>query len=216
MSEAAAGMIGTIAVAWYILGGVISLGYVLDRLAARRALARIRHEVAAAPDPVWICDSDGLVMLQNDASRMDFGDIAGQNILRLVSGLRADALQDLEGLVRRAGYAGCADLALASGDTLTLSRAEDAPLQIWSYHRQGSPAPTPVVEDESEAPDDFEAIPVALLRIAPNGYIRCANAAARRLLGANLPEGPDPVHIGSLLDGPGDEEPNDEPGEKPE
>ena len=31
----AALVIGTIAVAWYILGGVISLGYVLDRLAAR-------------------------------------------------------------------------------------------------------------------------------------------------------------------------------------
>ncbi|WP_237168478.1 ATP-binding protein [Paracoccus shandongensis] len=195
--------VGTIAVAWYILGGVISLGYVLDRLAARRALAKIRHEVAAAPDPVWICDSDGLVMLQNDASRTGFGDIAGQNILRLVSGLRADAVQDMEGLVRRSGYAGCADLALASGDTLTLSRAEDAPLQIWSYHRQGSPAPIPAAEDEEEAPDDFEAIPVALLRIAPNGYVRRANAAARRLLGDSLPEGPDPVHIGSLLDGPG-------------
>ncbi|WP_230312232.1 hybrid sensor histidine kinase/response regulator [Paracoccus lichenicola] len=196
-------VIGTIAVAWYILGGVISLGYVLDRLAVRRALASIRHEVTAAPDPVWICDSDGLVMLQNDASRTGFGDIAGQNILRLVSGLRADAVPDMEGLVRRAGYAGCADLSLASGDTLTLSRAEDAPLQIWSYHRRGSPAPTPVVEDEEEAPDDFEAIPVALLRIAPNGYIRRANAAARRLLGDSLPEGPDPVHVGSLLDGPG-------------
>ena len=198
-------VIGTVAVAWYILGGVISLGYVLDRLAARRALAKIRHEVAAAPEPVWICDSDGLVMLQNEASRSGFGDIAGQNILRLVSGLRADALQDMEGLVRRAGYAGCADLALASGDTLTLGRAEDAPLQIWSYHRQGSAAPAPADEgeDEEEAPDDFEAIPVALLRIAPNGYIRRANAAARRLLGHSLPEGPDPVHIGSLLDGPG-------------
>ncbi|WP_164555101.1 hypothetical protein, partial [Paracoccus haematequi] len=133
----AALVIGTIAVAWYILGGVISLGYVLDRLAARRALASIRHEVVAAADPIWICDSDGLVVLQNEASRTGFGDIAGQNILRLVSQLRADALDDLSGLVRRAGYVGCADLALGSGDTLTLSRAEDAPLQVWSYHRQG-------------------------------------------------------------------------------
>lgn len=199
----AALVIGTIAVAWYILGGVISLGYVLDRLAARRALASIRHEVVAAADPIWICDSDGLVVLQNEASRTGFGDIAGQNILRLVSQLRADALDDLSGLVRRAGYVGCADLALGSGDTLTLSRAEDAPLQVWSYHRQGTPPPDPLAADEAETPDDFEAIPVALLRIAPNGYIRRANAAARRLLGASLPQGADPVHIGSLLDGPG-------------
>ena len=196
-------VIGTIAVAWYILGGVISLGYVLDRLAARRALAAIRHEVAAAPDPVWICDSDGLVMMQNDASRSGFGDIAGQNILRLVSELRADAAPDMEALVRRAGYVGCADLALVSGDTLTLSRAEDAPLQIWSYHRRGSQIPAPVIETETEAPDDFEAIPVALLRIAPNGHIRRANAAARRLLGDSLPDGPEAIHIGSILDGPG-------------
>ena len=196
-------VIGTIAVAWYILGGVISLGYVLDRLAARRALAAIRHEVVECPDPVWICDSDGLVILQNDASRSGFGDIAGQNVLRLLSQLRADALDDLGGLVRRAGYAGCADLALASGDTLTLSRAEDAPLQIWSYHRRGAQAAEPLAAEEAGAPDDFEAIPVALLRIAPNGYIRRANAAARRLLGASLPQGTDPVHVGSLLDGPG-------------
>ncbi|MFC3169902.1 hybrid sensor histidine kinase/response regulator [Paracoccus fontiphilus] len=197
-------VIGTVAVAWYILGGVISLNYVLDRLAARRALSAIRHEVASAPEPVWICDTDGLVMLQNDASRTGFGDIAGQNILRLVSELRADAAQDLDGLVRRAGYVGCADLVLASGDTLTLSRAEDAPLQVWSFHRQGASSPAPAPDDESdEATDDFEAIPVALLRIAPNGYVRRANAAARRLLGASLPDGPDPVHLGSLLEGPG-------------
>ncbi len=196
-------IIGTIAVAWYILGGVISLGYVLDRLAARRALAAIRHEVVQAPDPVWICDSDGLVVMQNDASRTGFGDIAGQNILRLLSQLRADALDDLGGLVRRAGYAGCADLALGSGDLLTLSRGEDAPLQVWSYHRHGAQPPESLVAEESGTPDDFEAIPVALLRIAPNGYIRRANAAARRLLGASLPQGSDPVHIGSLLDGPG-------------
>jgi two-component system, cell cycle sensor histidine kinase and response regulator CckA len=197
-------VIGTIAVAWYILGGVISLGYVLDRLAARRALASIRHEVAAAPEPIWICDSDGLVVMQNEVSRSGFGDIAGQNILRLLSQLRADAQDDLGGLVRRAGYVGCADLALASGDTLTLSRAEDAPLQIWSYHRRGTyPASAPLAAEEIETADDFEAIPVALLRIAPNGHIRRANAAARRLLGPSLPQGSDTVHIGSLLDGPG-------------
>lgn len=196
-------VIGTIAVAWYILGGVISLGYVLDRLAARRALAAIRQEVGDTADPVWICDSDGLVMMQNDSSRQGFGDIAGQNILRLIAQLRADAEDDLKGLVRRAGYAGCADLALASGDTLTLSRAEDAPLQIWSFHRRGAQPPAPSIEEDAEAPDDFEAIPVALLRIAPNGYIRRANAAARRLLGRSLPQAAEPVHIGCLLDGPG-------------
>ncbi|MDQ1900099.1 ATP-binding protein [Paracoccus sp. WLY502] len=196
-------VIGTIAVAWYILGGVISMGYVLDRLAARRALAAIRQEVGDTADPVWICDSDGLVMMQNDTARQGFGDIAGQNILRLIAQLRADADDDLKGLIRRAGYAGCADLALASGDTLTLSRAEDAPLQIWSYHRRGSLPPVPSIEEDVDTPDDFEAIPVALLRIAPSGHIRRANAAARRLLGRSLPQGAEPVHIGSLLDGPG-------------
>ncbi|SNR24477.1 response regulator [Paracoccus sediminis] len=196
-------VVGTVAVAWYILGGVISLGYVLDRLAARRALAAIRHEVAAAPDPVWICDSDGLVMMQNDASRTGFGDIAGQNILRVMSELRADAAEDLAALVRRAGYAGCADLALGTGDTLTVSRAEDAPLQIWSYHRQGAAIPPSPIDDDPQDADDFEAIPVALLRITPGGHIRRANAAARRLLGNRLPEGSEPVHVGTLLDGPG-------------
>lgn len=196
-------IVGTVAVAWYILGGVISLGYVLDRLASRRALAAIRHEVAAAPEPVWICDSDGLVMMQNDASRGGFGDISGQNVLRLLSELRADAADDLDSLMRRAGYAGCADLALTSGDTLTVSRAEDAPLQIWSYHRHGAPQRPPAAAGEPEDTDDFEAIPVALLRITPSGHIRRANAAARRLLEGSLPDGTETVHVGTLLDGPG-------------
>ena len=196
-------IIGTMAIAWYILGGVISLGYVLDRLAARRALASIRHEVVLDPDPIWICDSDGLVVLQNDASRSGFGDIAGQNILRLVSQLRADAADDLAGLVRRAGYVGGADLALASGDTLTVTRADDAPLQIWSYQARDARPATPLAAEDDGPCDDFEAIPVALLRITPNGHIRRANAAARRLLGASLLQTDDPVHIGSLLDGPG-------------
>lgn len=192
---------GTVAVAWYALGSVISLGYVLDRLAARRALARIRHEVASAPDPIWICDADGLVVLQNDASRSGFGDITGQNILHLLSGLRADAELDLAGLVRRAGHVGVADLALGTGDVLTLARAEDAPLQVWSFHRQGAPAAKPDAAP-AEA-DEFDAIPVALLRLAPDGHVIRVNAAARRLLGSSLPDGGKLLHLGSLLEGPG-------------
>ena len=202
----AAIVFSTVAVAWYLLGGALSVSHGMRQIAGRRALKAIRAEVAAAPEPIWICDADGAVLFQNGASRTDFGDIVGQNILALVSRLRADAETDLQDLSRRALRSGNAELELSCGDVIAVSRAADAPLQIWSCHRPGDRpdalalAPLP---DEDEARDDFEALPVALLRLSCDGRIRRANAAARRLFGSRLPEDGHQSHLGSLLDGPG-------------
>lgn len=201
----AAIVFSTIAIAWYLLGGAISLSHGMRQVAGRRALSAIRSEVAAAPEPIWICDADGQVLFQNDAATGDFADLSGQNIRALIARLRANADDELADLEERALRTGCAELELAGGDALGLSRASDAPLQVWSYHRAGAVPEIDLalaIGDEDE-PDDFEAMPVALLRLAPDGCIRRANAAARRLLGSGFPDDGRLVHLGSLLEGPG-------------
>ncbi|MFV0301008.1 MAG: ATP-binding protein [Paracoccus sp. (in: a-proteobacteria)] len=202
-SGMAAIVFATMAVAWYLLGGAISVMQAARGLSVRRALASIRSEVVAAPEPIWITDSEGLVLFQNAASIDGFGDIVGQNILSWMSHIRANAESLIEALLDRADRSGFAETELPGGDVLALGRAPDAPLQIWSYHGAGEEAGEEAAGDdpgEDPAPDDeFDALPVALLRLSSGGVIRRVNPAARRLLGRS----PVDAHLGMILDGPG-------------
>ena len=192
----------TLAVAWYLLGGAISLMQALRGLAGRRALASIKSEVVAAPEPIWITDPDGLVLFQNAASIDGFGDVVGQNILTWMAQIRANAEDLIDALLDRADQSGFAETELPGGDVLALGRAPDAPLQIWSYHsaeEYGAEPEDDEDEPEDEPEDEFDALPVALLRLASGGLIRRVNPAARRLLGHN----PVDAHLGTILDGPG-------------
>lgn len=205
----AAVVFSTVAVAWYLLGGAVALSHALRGMAGRRALAAIRGEVAVAPEPIWICDTEGQVLFQNAAAIDRFDDdVTGQNIIALLSRLRADAVGALADLSGRADRNGCAEIELSTGDMLAVSRAADAPLQIWSYHGPDDGIDDTVIAaslDDEDGADEFEAIPVALLRLSSDGYICRANQAARSLLDGRLaPSGArDMVHLGALLEGPG-------------
>ncbi|TRW98284.1 response regulator [Paracoccus sp. M683] len=200
-SGTAAVVFATMAVAWYLLGGAISLLQAARALTGRRALAAIKSEVVAAPEPIWITDSDGLVLFQNAASLDGFGDILGQNILSWMSHIRANAAGLIADLIARADRSGFAETRLPDGDMLALGRAADAPLQIWSYHAAGDDVGDDDLADagEPEPDDEFDALPVALLRLTGDGMINRANPAAQRLLGRN----PVQTHMGAILDGPG-------------
>ncbi len=201
-SGMAAVVFATMAVAWYLLGGAISLIHALRGISGRRALAAIKSEVVAAPEPIWISDSDGLVLFQNSASIDGFGDIVGQNILSWMCHIRADAEDLIAALLARADRSGFAETELPGGDVLALGRAADAPLQIWSYHGAEEIGAGNIADDEDpedEPEDEFDALPVALLRLSSGGLIRRVNPAARRLLGQNPVE----AHLGTILEGPG-------------
>ncbi len=194
----AAIIFSTIAVAWYLLGGAISVTHMLRRMASKRSLALIQTEAASAPEPVWVCDVAGKVLFQNTASRQEFGEITGRNILNLFERLRADALHELTGLTELGEASGCAEISLASGAVIALNRAPGSALQVWSCHKPGAQPD----DQDADIADDFEAIPVALLRLSPDGHIRRANLAARQLLGAAASQAEE-THLGALLDGPG-------------
>lgn len=202
----AAVIVATIAVAWYLLGGAVALAHILRDHRARRALSAIRGEVAAAPEPVWVCDAEGRILFQNSAAReMHEGDAA--SILDVLSRLRADAAAEMAQLSARAMRLGSAEIELGNGDALSLSGAPDAPLQIWAYHAAGA-APDQfeiaAAMDQSDSSRDIEALPVAMLRIAPDGRVRQANLAARRLLDRDMAfSNGQCLNLATLFEGPG-------------
>lgn len=197
-----------VAVSWYLLGGAISLGHGLRRMHARRALAAIRSEVARAPEPVWVCDAEGQVLYQNVPAIERFGDIIGHSVTRLLSRMRADAPSALDEMRRKLDRGGCAEIALEGGAILALYRSADAPLQIWSCHDPAAApgddeialALTPCPDDDPL--DDFDTMPVALIRLFTDGRIQKANAAAKRLLELPAVDTRHP-HLGAVLEGPG-------------
>lgn len=202
----AAVLASTVAVAWYLMGGAVSLGHLSRGVAARRALRAIRGEVAAAPEPIWLCDDNGQVLFQNAAAQDEFEDLTGRPILALIARLRADAEGQLSELTARAMRHGNADLELAEGEVLSLSCLADAPLQIWSFQRAGIQPDgfelAAAMEDD-QPQDEFDAIPVAMLRLASDGRIHRANAAARQLLDGLIAEDERSQNLAELLEGPG-------------
>nr|WP_318272650.1 ATP-binding protein [Paracoccus saliphilus] len=196
----------TIAVAWYLLGGAISLSHLARGIAARRALGSIKGEVAAASDPVWLCDADGQVLYQNSAALQMFEDLTGRSILSLLARLRADAPSEVADLTRRAIRLGNAELELPGGDMLSLSCMPDAPLHIWAFHRAGAVPDSfeiALALNDDPMADDFEMIPVALLRLGHDGAILRANGHARTLLEGMLAPDDTGQSLSTLLEGPG-------------
>ncbi|RNF33848.1 hybrid sensor histidine kinase/response regulator [Paracoccus methylarcula] len=197
-------VIAAIAVSWYCVGGVVTVSHISRNVLRRRALAAIRAEVEAAVDPIWICDCDGKVLLQNIASVDGFGDAMGGNIRLPISRMKADADGVRDELASRAFELGRAEIALQGGDALAVRHVPDAALQVWSYCPADDRSGTADELAGGDAGGEFDSLPVALLRLTQDGYIRRANAAARQLLLGRLPEGNCPApHLGSLLDGPG-------------
>lgn len=202
----AAVIFSSLAFGWYFLGGAMSLAHLMRKFAACRALAQVRGEARSAPEPIWICDTDGVILFQNAAALDGFGELTGQPIGSLVARFRADAETEVAEMTRRSAYAASVELELASGDVIALSAAPNAVLRVWSFHAAGLHLPAIGPEEvlSSSDADLFEVIAVALLKIAPDGTIRRANSAARKLLAMPLPpETEEPVHIGALLEGPG-------------
>ncbi|WP_410217368.1 ATP-binding protein [Paracoccus sp. (in: a-proteobacteria)] len=198
-------LMATVAVAWYLLGGAVSVAQFARGMAARRAIRAIRSEVAAASDPIWLCDPQGQVLYQNNAALHGYEDLTGRPILALMSRLRADAPGQMAEFTARAMRLGNAEIELDGGDVLSLSCQPDAPLQIWAFHRAGAMLEAHEIARalDDDDTDNFDAIPIALLRLTANGTITRANIHARQLLDGMLQPENSGQNLAQLLEGPG-------------
>lgn len=200
----AAVIAATVALAWYLLGGAVALSQRLRQARTRKAVAALRSELADAPEAVWLCDDEGRILFQNLAADQRFQAASSGTILDVLGRLRADAEHEAAHLLRRAERVGTAELALNQGETLSLSCAADGSVQIWALLPSGAePAFASADEAADGAGDEFEALPVPLLRLGTDGRIHQANAAARRLFDGRLELEPQDVHLGALFEGPG-------------
>ena len=202
----AAVILSAVALAWYLLGGAISAGHLLRGISARRALARIRGQVMGSPDPVWICDADGVVQLQNKAAT-GFGDLTGQRMQALAAQFRADSLRTVADLSARAERLGFAELPVAGHGKLSVTQGKDSPLQIWTLSQQPAAPARPESRAETDVPaavdPQFDGLPVALLKLDRQGHVLLANRAARKLIPSLDPQLDQQPLLGSLMEGPG-------------
>jgi len=190
----AAVLFGVIALAWYVLGGAISLHRIAATLHTRRTLRAIQPDLAREEGPAWATDLDGQVLWQNDAAEALSGDRKGECFETAMHRLVADpeAMADLR---RRAGRSGTAALRTHSG-LLELQTGMRG-LLLWR-HRGAVAAQREGVAKVSAA-DIIARLPVALLHIGHGGEVLSSNPAALELLG-EVPQG---ATLASLLDGLG-------------
>ncbi len=167
---------------------VMAVAYRLQRYFAGRALsALVRHD----PAPAFVSDSDGTTVLINPAARSDLGAQAGQPVGEILAHHASEPLRLAQTLCGAALRDGCAQHAIngaTGGLTLTAIRY-DAMTVIWRLLPEVAahvpavvpPVPEPVTQTVA-ADDEFDALPVPILRIDHSGVITSASHRARQLM----------------------------------
>ncbi|MDO5528690.1 MAG: hybrid sensor histidine kinase/response regulator, partial [Paracoccus sp. (in: a-proteobacteria)] len=181
-----------IAFAWYLLGGGLALERAARGIAARRGLRAHRRQLAAAEQAMWAVDLQGIVLAQSDIGARRWGDQAGRDLAAVLEPLCADAAATAERLIIVTRRRGAAREALPDGRALSLELVAGGQLiMLRLIEPQAEPEPTAPVSDDH--------LPIALIRLSPDGTITSANAASLPYCG----EGAVGRHISALFDGLG-------------
>jgi len=189
---------GTVAVAWYLLGGMLAGRRLLHELAVMRQVRAARPSLADEPGCAWIVDAEGAIRAQS-ARAEQLCDMAGREVASLLARHRADAGAAAGGLLARAGDGRPARLTLKDGLTLSARRVPGSTLQLWRIETAQAEPPELAAAPVSGTGVDYPALPIALLDLDPSGQVLTANAAAEALLGPVAPG----TFLGDLVDGPG-------------
>ncbi|WP_459253785.1 hybrid sensor histidine kinase/response regulator [Paracoccus jiaweipingae] len=183
-------VLSSMAFAWYLLGGLVSLRVLRRALAVRRTVAALTPGLMDRRDAAWLLDGDGVVQAQNMAAADCCGDLLGRPLGAGFLRQMAAPAVDLALMLRRAGLSQAGVAALADGRQLQAWRVLGNDLYRVTLSRPAEPR---------REVDEFDAIPVALLHLSADGAIRRANQAAIHLLGDIRSGQP----VSALLDGPG-------------
>ena len=194
-------VLGTVAVAWYLLGGWIAA----RRLAAEwRIAGQVRAARAALrndPGCSWIVDPNGRIRAQSPAAKRTH-DLVERDVAGLLGRYRADPEATAARLMARVSDGRSTQFDLNEGNRLIAERVSGTDLQRWRL--DSSPAPDVGTTDEPFATRatralDLASNPVAMLDMDAKGVVRAANPAAEAMLGKVAPGMP----IGDLLEGLG-------------
>ncbi|MDO5621942.1 MAG: ATP-binding protein [Paracoccus sp. (in: a-proteobacteria)] len=163
-----------VACAWYALGGVLSIQAIWRAQRQRRRLKAMLPGLMDVAEPAWLLDRDGRVFAQNPSAEQQFSDLTGRPLALAFGQQLANPDAEIPLLARRAGASLQAQLMLADGARLTACRMDE----------DGT---TRLILTAAEAgrgvESDFDLLPVALLRLSPEGRITASNKAATPLVG---------------------------------
>ena len=181
-------LIVCMAISWCWIGGAFAAVHISREIVQRRVLAVQRREIEASAGPIWVCDADGRVMMQNVAAVSEIGEIVGQNINVLISKFRADCEGARLDWSTQAMRDGAVRIELSEDVTLAVKRASRAAQLYWSIECiDESTESISFTKDYSNNRETVENAPVALLRLTSDGQILYANASARGLLRDSIP-----------------------------
>lgn len=190
---------GGVAVAWYLLAGLMVVQQVLQHARIRRQLRKVRPMVAEQAGCAWVVDAQGAIRAQSRQAEQ-FLDMAGRDAAALLSRHRANPATAAQALLRRISDGRPCNLPLQDGARLIAQRIPGTALQLWRIEVP-TPAPEPPAPPVAIAETDpgYRDLPIAILEFEPNGRMIKANPAAEALLGPVQPGS----HLGNLVDGLG-------------
>ncbi|TWI34994.1 two-component system cell cycle sensor histidine kinase/response regulator CckA [Paracoccus sulfuroxidans] len=190
-------VIGSSAVlAWFLLGGSISVASIWGRLAVHRACNQLRAAIADIEGPAFIIGPGGAILDQNEDALARAGDLVGQKIHHLLGRRYAEPERMWSDIGISLGRSGRSAADLGALGDFFISREAGSELQLWQLKSNLKQ----IRQQLSVVPsDDFASLPVSLLRLTAEGKILSANASARELLGPHV-EG---QTLSALFDGLG-------------
>lgn len=188
-----------VALAWYILGGALSLRHLLNGLSERRELRALMPELTHASVPALVCAPDGQILAQNAQLLSRQGDLIG----RRGQDALGRGLANPEGVWRMILTAldrkGTARADLGPAGKYNISRKPGASLQFWQAEDEVlGDASEMSVERQSDL-TQFDELPVALLLLDARATIIRGNSVAHDMLGCDLADRP----MTSIFEGPG-------------
>ncbi len=189
----------TVALAWYMLGGVLSLHHLVSGLKERRELHKLAPALARAEAPAFICAPDGQILSQNAQLLARHGDLIG----RRGQDALAQGLANPEGVWQMIATTldrrGATQVDLGPAGRFSVTRAAGCLLQLWQAEPETVPEISDMTAERQSDLTQFDELPVALLLLDSRATIIRGNAVAQDMLGCDLND----RAMTSLFEGPG-------------
>lgn len=185
--------------AWCMLGGLMSARRLIEGMRLRRDLGQLRPLLATHRAAALAIGPDGMVLAQNGPALTRMGEQVGRCIQDGLGRNHADPMMRWREIAIAVSRFGRCDVDLGIVGRFLVTRSKGASVQLWQAEelprRKTAPPPEALLVDE------FDLLPVPLLKLDGGAMILRANEPARDMLGDAAPG----QSLGLLLDGLGRE-----------